>query len=215
VLPREDARDVLILDETGTPLDPADPFAALPLGALVGTSSVRRQAQLLHVRPDLRITSMRGNVATRLRKLREGECQASLLALAGLNRLEMTVPNAVVLPPEAMLPAAAQGIVGITVRAGDTTLRQRLSAIEDPIARIAATAERAVLAALDGSCRTPIGAHARVLEDGTLTLTGLVARADGSFLLRRTSTGAPADAARIGAALGASLHAEVPADLFG
>jgi hydroxymethylbilane synthase len=215
VLAREDPRDVLILGEAGNPPDPADPFAALPHGALVGTSSVRRQAQLLHTRPDLRVASIRGNVQTRLRKLREGECQASLLALAGLNRLGMSVLNAVTLPPEAMLPAAAQGIVGITVRAGDTALRQHLATIEDAMSRVIATAERAVLAALDGSCRTPIGAHARLLDDGTLTLTGLVARADGSFLLRRTSTGAAADAARIGTDLGASLHAAAPADLFG
>jgi hydroxymethylbilane synthase len=215
VLAREDARDVLILGDTcGTP-DPTDPFAALPQGALVGTSSVRRQAQLRHARPDLQVASIRGNVQTRLRKLHDGECQASLLALAGLNRLGMTLPNATVLPPEAMLPAAAQGIVGITVRAGGTALRQRLATIEDTASRVVATAERAVLAALDGSCRTPIGAHATLQPDGMLTLTGMVARADGSFLLRRTATGSIADAERIGTELGASLHADSPADLFG
>jgi hydroxymethylbilane synthase len=214
VLAREDARDVLILGDTcGTP-DPADPLKALPHGALVGTSSVRRQAQLLHARPDLRTASIRGNVQTRLRKLQQGECQASLLALAGLNRLGMTVSNAVVLPPEIILPAAAQGIIGITVRAGDTALRDRLAAIEDATSRVVATAERAVLAALDGSCRTPIGAHAHLLADGSLTLTGLVARADGSFLARRTLAGPAADAHRIGTELGASLHADAPADLF-
>jgi hydroxymethylbilane synthase len=214
VLAREDARDVLILGDTcGTP-DPADPLTALPHGALVGTSSVRRQAQLLHARPDLRTASIRGNVQTRLRKLQQGECQASLLALAGLNRLGMTVSNAVVLPPEIMLPAAAQGIIGITVRTGNTALRDRLAVIEDATSRAVATAERAVLAALDGSCRTPIGAHARLLADGSLTLTGLVARADGSFLQRRTLAGSAADARRIGTELGASLHADAPADLF-
>jgi hydroxymethylbilane synthase len=175
---------------------------------------VRRQAQLLHARPDLRTTSIRGNVQTRLRKLREGECQASLLALAGLNRLGITVPNAAVLAPEIMLPAAAQGIIGITVRAGDTALRNRLANIEDTASRAVATAERALLAALDGSCRTPIGAHATLQTDGSLTLTGLVARPDGSFLLRRTLVGAAADAARIGTELGTSLHADAPADLF-
>jgi hydroxymethylbilane synthase len=214
VLTREDARDVLILgDACGTP-DPTDPFAALPPGGLVGTSSVRRQAQLRHVRPDLQVVSIRGNVQTRVRKLRDGECQASLLALAGLNRLGMALPNAVVLPPEVMLPAAAQGIVGITVRAGDAALRQRLASIEDKTSRIVATAERAMLGALDGSCRTPIGAYATVRPDGVLTLTGMVARADGSFLLRRTATGSAPDAERIGAELGASLHADSPADLF-
>ncbi|HEX3575853.1 MAG TPA: hydroxymethylbilane synthase, partial [Rhodopila sp.] len=198
VLAREDARDVLILGDSCATPDPTDPLAALPHAAVVGTSSVRRQAQLLHARPDLRVASIRGNVQTRLRKLREGECQASMLALAGLRRLGMEVQRGAVLEPETMVPAAAQGIVGITVRTDDTALRDRLSQIEDPASRVVATAERALLGALDGSCRTPIGAHARLLADGTITLTGLVARADGSFLLKRTLTGAAADAARIG-----------------
>jgi len=135
--------------------------------------------------------------------------------VAGLNRLGMTVPNAVVLDSEVMLPAAAQGIVGITVRAADTALRDLLGTIEDATSRVVATAERALLGALDGSCRTPIGAHASMRDDGSLTLTGLVARTDGSFLLRRAETGSAADAIRIGAALGASLRADAPADLFG
>jgi hydroxymethylbilane synthase len=214
-LPREDARDVLILGDTcGTP-DPANQLAALPHAALVGTSSVRRQAQLLHARPDLRVASIRGNVQTRLRKLRDGECQASLLALAGLRRLHLEIPRAIVLDPQTMLPAAAQGIVGITVRTADTAIRNLLAMIEDPASRIAATAERAMLATLDGSCRTPIGAHAQLRPDGSLTLTGMVARTDGSFLLRRTLDGPPADAIRIGEALGAILRAGSPADLFG
>ena len=215
VLAREDARDVLILGDTCDEPDPADPLSALPHGALVGTSSVRRQAQLLYARPDLRVASIRGNVQTRLRKLRDGECQASLLALAGLHRLGMDIPRAAVLDPETMLPSAAQGIVGITVRADDTALLDLLHKVEDPSARIAGTAERALLGALDGSCRTPIGAHARVMADGTLNLTGLVARADGSFLLRRSQTAATADAALVGAELGGSLRADAPADLFG
>jgi hydroxymethylbilane synthase len=215
VLAREDARDVLILQDTQTTPDPADPLAALPHGALVGTSSVRRQAQLLHARPDLRIVSIRGNVQTRLRKLRDGECQATTLALAGLRRLGMDIPGAAILAPETMLPAAAQGIVGITIRSRDAALRDLLAKIEDPMSRAVATAERAVLAALDGSCRTPIGAHARLLPDGALTLSGLVARADGSFLLRRTATGPAKDAARIGEDLGTGLRADAPADLFG
>jgi hydroxymethylbilane synthase len=214
-LTREDARDVLILGDTcGTP-DPSNPFAALPHAALVGTSSVRRQAQLLHARPDLRVASIRGNVQTRLRKLSEGECQASMLALAGLRRLRMEIPNAVVLDPGVMVPSAAQGIVGITVRSDDIALRERLLKIEDPASRVAATAERAMLAALDGSCRTPIGAHAELTPDGNMTLTGLVARSDGSFLLHRTLAGPKADAERIGADLGDSLRADSPADLFG
>lgn len=215
MLQREDARDVLILGATCGPADPGDPFAALPPAALIGTSSVRRQAQLLHARPDLRVASIRGNVQTRLRKLGDQECQASMLALAGLHRLELDVPGAVILAPEIMVPSAAQGIVAITVRADDTALRDLLARIEDQVSRTVATAERAMLARLDGSCRTPIGAYARLLPDGGLTLTGLVARADGSFLLKRVLSGSAADALRIGDDLGASLRADAPADLFG
>ena len=126
--------------------------------------------------------------------MRDCECQATTLALAGLRRLGMDIPGAIILDPEKMLPAATQGIVGITLRADDTALHELCSQIEDPTSRAVATAERALLAALDGSCRTPIGAHARLLTDGSLTLTGLIARVDGSFLLRRSETGAATDA---------------------
>jgi hydroxymethylbilane synthase len=211
---REDPRDVLVLGAACHAFDPADPFAALPVGALIGTSSVRRQAQLLHARPDLRITSIRGNVQTRLRKLGEGQCDASMLALAGLLRLGLDVPGAVTLDPEIMVPAAAQGIVGITVRADDVELRELLAAIEDPQARAVATAERSMLAELDGSCRTPIGGYARMLPDGQLKLTGMVARADGSFLLTRSLSGRPADAERLGQTLGTALRVDTPMDIF-
>jgi hydroxymethylbilane synthase len=113
-----------------------------------------------------------------------------------------------------MVPAAGQGIVGITVRAADTGLRDMLAAIDDADAKTASTAERAMLAVLDGSCRTPIGAHARLLPDGGLHLTGLLARPDGRFLLRRDLQGPSADAGRIGRDLGASLRAAAPRDLF-
>ena len=219
VLPREDPRDVLILSgpilrDRDATAGAADPLEALPYAALVGTSSVRRQAQLLHRRPDLRLAPIRGNVQTRLEKLRNGEFQATMLALAGLRRLEMDVPGMVVLDPAIMVPAAAQGIVGVTVRAGDTALRAVLAEMEDPASRIAATAERALLGSLDGSCRTPIGAHAHLLPDGCLTLTGLVARADGSFLLKRSLDGTPAGAQRLGEQLGAMLRGDSPAGLF-
>jgi hydroxymethylbilane synthase len=192
----------------------AEPFSALPHGALVGTSSVRRQAQLLHARPDLKVASIRGNVQTRLRKLKEGECQASMLAMAGLNRLEMEVPGTVVLDPESMVPSSAQGIVGITARADDTQVLELLARIEDAEARVAAEGERSLLGELDGSCRTPIGGHLRIQADGSVVVTGLVARADGTFLLKRSLSGAPEDAARIGRELGASLRTDSPADLF-
>lgn len=213
-LAREDARDTLIVAPGLPTPDPADPYACLPSGAIVGTSSPRRQAQLLHARPDLRMTLLRGNVQTRIDKLRAGDCQATLLALAGLRRLGVESAASVVLDPEIMVPSAGQGIVGVTVRESDLALREMLSGIEDRVAKSVATAERALLAELDGSCRTPIGGHARLLPDGTLHLTGLVAREDGSFALKRSLRGAPADAARIGAELGASLRADSPADIF-
>lgn len=211
---REDARDALILGPNCQPVDAADPYACLPGGAIIGTSSVRRQAQLLHARPDLHIVTLRGNVQTRLSKLAAGECAASLLALAGLRRLGLEDRASLVLDPDAMVPAAGQGIVGITVRAADTELRDLLSAIEDPEAKAVSTAERAMLAELDGSCRTPIGGYARLLPTGELHLTGLVARTDGTFLLKNSLHGAAADAERIGRELGGHLRADSPRDLF-
>ena len=213
-LRREDARDALILGSADAHADPADPFASLPAGAVIGTSSVRRQAQLLHARPDLAITTLRGNVQTRLDKLAAGACAASLLAYAGLKRLGLADRASVVLDPDAMVPAAGQGIVGVTVREDDTELRELLAAIEDPEAKAVATAERALLARLDGSCRTPIGGYARLLPNGELHLTGLVARTDGSFLLKRSLHGAAGDAERIGNELGAGLRADSPHDIF-
>jgi hydroxymethylbilane synthase len=214
VLKREDPRDALILNQTLSPTSQDDPLSLLPIGALIGTSSVRRQAQLLHARPDLRMTILRGNVQTRLRKLHQGDCQASLLAVAGLNRLNMQVPGMVPLEPGVLLPAAAQGVVGITLREDDADLLALVAAIDNPESRIAATAERALLATLDGSCRTPIGGHATLLPHRQIVLTGLVARADGTFLLKDSLSGGQDDALRIGHELGAMLRAGSPVDLF-
>ncbi len=218
-LKREDARDVLVLrPDLPKRNDPADPYSVLPYGAVIGTASVRRQAQLLHARPDLRSVMLRGNVQTRLDKLSQRLCDASLLALAGLRRLDMEDRADLVLDPDVMVPSAGQGIVGVTVRENDAELRELLSAIEDDEARAVSTAERGLLAELDGSCRTPIGGYARLdrtAPDGPrLLLTGLVARADGSFLLKRSVEGAPADAERLGRDLGASLRADSPPNLF-
>ncbi|MDO9707447.1 hydroxymethylbilane synthase [Paracraurococcus lichenis] len=213
-LPREDARDAIVLGPVCDPPDPADPLACIPRGALVGTASVRRQSQILHLRPDLRCEIIRGNVQTRLSRVRNGDFAASFLALAGLRRLGLEIEAGIVLDPAVMVPAAGQGIVGVTVRAADGELRDLLAAIECPEARAVSTAERALLGALDGSCRTPIGGHARLRPDGRLELTGLVARADGSFLLRHRVEGAPADAARLGTELGDRLRAEAPADIL-
>jgi hydroxymethylbilane synthase len=216
-LKREDARDALILPPPGRGrvVDPADPWGALPAGAVVGTASVRRQAQLLAARPDLCVATIRGNVQTRLARVAGGEVAASLLALAGLRRLGLEAEAAAVLDPEAMVPAAGQGIVGVTVREDDVELRELLAAIEDREAAAVSAAERALLGALDGSCRTPIGGHARLLAaGGGLHLTGLVARAAGSFLLKRSMVGDASDAARLGAELGRELRRDSPGDIF-
>ena len=213
-LPREDPRDVLILGPELEAVGADDPYAGLPHGATIGSSSVRRQAQLLHARPDLRVANIRGNVHSRLDKVRRGEFAASLLAMAGLVRLGLEHEADVPIEAEIMVPAACQGIVGITVRASDRELHELLSAIADKDANCAAAAERALLGSLDGSCHTPIGAYARLLPEGRMCLTGLVARSDGSFLLKRTLECLRADAARAGAELGASLRQDSPRDLF-
>ena len=213
-LKREDPRDALILNED-LDLPPADaPYSTLPYGSIVASSSVRRQSQLLHARPDLQVVNIRGNVHGRLDKVKRGDYPASLLALAGMRRLGLEDEASVVIDPSVMVPSACQGIVGVTVRAGDKELQGLLGAIEDKQARVAATAERALLGSLDGSCRTPIGAYAQLLPEGRMHLTGLVARIDGSFLLRREIECLQADAARAGAELGDSLRLDSPRDLF-
>ena len=149
-----------------------------------------------------------------LDKISRGDCTASFLAYAGLRRLDLAHAASLVLDPETMVPAAGQGIVGVTVRQDDGELRDLLAAIEDREARAVAAAERALLHALDGSCRTPIGGYARLLADGTLHLTGMVAREDGSFLLKRSAVCAVADAERLGREMGEGLRADSPIDLF-
>ena len=131
-----------------------------------------------------------------------------------MRRLGLEDEASVVIDPSVMVPSSCQGIVGITVRGRDTELHELLSGIEDRSARAVSRAERAMLAALDGSCRTPIGGHARILPTGELHLTGLIARPDGSFLLKRSLHGAAADAERLGRELGDSLRADSPADIF-
>jgi hydroxymethylbilane synthase len=214
VLTREDARDVLILGPECGKVDPWNPWDCLPTGGLIGTASVRRQAQLLHARPDLNVSVIRGNVATRLNKVATGAYAATLLAYAGLRRLDLAAHASLVIHPEFMVPAAGQGIVGITVRESDHQMRTLLAAIEDPEARAMATAERAMLAVLDGSCNTPIGAYARITPDGALHLTGLLASPDGAFMVKRRVAGAIGDAAGIGFTLGMMLRQEAPAWIF-
>ncbi|MPY72953.1 MAG: hydroxymethylbilane synthase [Alphaproteobacteria bacterium] len=200
MLPREDPRDVL-LSQGARRLDD------LPQGARIGTSSIRRQAQLLHRRPDFRIVPFRGNVETRLRKLEDGEAEATLLAAAGLKRLGRLDAATEILDPGAMLPAAGQGAIGIETRSADAATRTLLEAIDHPETAIRVAAERAMLAVLDGSCRTPIGALAELdRAGGTLTLQGLVARPDGSALHRREGCAAAADALAMAVGLGAELR---------
>jgi hydroxymethylbilane synthase len=214
VLPREDVRDALVLAPDCPPDERRGPLCGVPAGARIGTASARRLAQLRHLRPDLRFDLMRGNVQTRLRKLESGDFAATVLAMAGLNRLGMEGRAALILDTEDMLPAAGQGVIAVTARAEDHATRELLARIDDAESRVAAVAERALVAALDASCRSPVGAHARLLPDGRLHLTGLVAREDGSFLLRRSLQGAPAEAAGLGTALGQALRADSPSDLF-
>lgn len=213
-LPREDVRDALILSDTCDLPDDDHPYDCLPQGAVIGTCSVRRQAQLLHARPDLKITMMRGNVHSRLDKIRHGDCAASLLAMAGLRRLGLEAEASLALAPATMLPAACQGIVGITAREDATELRDLLKIVEDRASRIAATAERAMLGTLDGSCSTPIGAFGELLPGDRLRLSGLLASVDGSFLRRGVIEGSTAEAARLGVELGTILKAGAPAAVF-
>ncbi len=195
-LPREDPRDTLL---------GAASIGALPNGARVGTASLRRSAQLLAVRPDLTITLMRGNVGTRLDKLAAGEVDATLLAVAGLKRLGRADAIGAVLEPAEFLPAVAQGVVGIERRAGDAQTEALLTPLNDGPTALCVTAERAMLAALDGTCHTPIGGLA-TLDGGRLTLDGLLVWPDGSGLERLRQAGDSSDAAAIGTALGAELR---------
>jgi len=175
---------------------------ALPKGARIGTSSLRRQAQLKVARPDLVIHALRGNVDTRVRKLEEGEYDAIILAAAGLTRLGKMQLVKEVLSEEFMCPAAGQGALGIEIRAGDEEMRKHLTFLDDPAARAATTCERALLHKLGGGCQVPIGAFAEMRE-GLLHLTAIVARPDGSTILRESQSGSQAVA--LGEAVGDSL----------
>ena len=202
---REDPRDVLIARDAGSVTGLAD----LPAGARVGTGSLRRQAQLLAARPDLRVVPMRGNVGTRLRKVADGAADATLLALAGLSRLGQAVEGMAVLAPDDMLPAVGQGALGIECRSGDERVKALLQPIADPATTAAVQCERALLEALDGSCRTPIAGLAVRNGKGGLSLDALIARPDGSACHRLSRFGAVADAAAIGRDAGAVLREAV------
>jgi hydroxymethylbilane synthase len=197
--PRDDPRDALV-SASGAAL------ASLPPGAKVGTASLRRQAQLLRHRPDFAVLPIRGNVNTRLGKMMAGEVDAMVLALCGLQRLDFAGYATEILPREIMLPAVGQGALAVECRAADETVRQLVSPLHDPVSAACVNAERAMLAALDGSCRTPIAGFAEA-DGGWLTIEGLLLRSDGSGEVRERLEGALGDADTIGTELGKALRA--------
>jgi hydroxymethylbilane synthase len=205
-LAREDARDVFISRR-------AQRIAALPAGAVVGTASLRRQAQVKRLRPDLAIVPMRGNVETRLRKLEAGEVDATLLALAGLKRLGLERAATAVLSIDEFLPAVGQGIIAIETRADDLRTRDFLRPLDEAASSAALIAERAFLAALDGSCRTPIAGHATV-SGSRLHFRGLIAKPDGSETIETQRAGTAIDAAALGADAGQELRRRAGANFF-
>lgn len=179
---REDARDAWI-HRDGTPL------AESPAGTRVGTSSLRRAAIVRALRPDLEIVPLRGNLDSRLEKLRaDGDVDAIIVAAAGLNRLGYGNQATELLDPEVFVPAVGQGCLAVVIRAGDTNRRTFCAGLNDPAARVAAEAERAFLEELEGDCRIPLGGHA-VLDDNYIQMTGLLATPDGATVIRRTRRG--------------------------
>jgi hydroxymethylbilane synthase len=205
-LPREDPRDALVSRI-------AKNLGELPRNALVGTSSPRRQALLMRARPDLRITPLRGNVETRLRKIEASEMDAAVLAVAGLKRLGLFSAAATALEVEEFLPAAGQGAIAIETRSNDENARTHAAAIDDADTHTALAAERAFLAALGGSCRTPIAGHAR-LDGDTVRFRGLIAKTDGSDAIEASRQGRRTDAAALGADAGHEIKTRAGADFF-
>ena len=205
-LPREDARDAFISRK-------AKSLRELPAGAVVGTASLRRQALVKRLRPDLAVVPLRGNVETRLRKVDAAEVDATLLAVAGLKRLGLLAAATALLDLDEFLPAVGQGAIGIETRADDAATRALLAAIDDPDTATAVTAERAFLAVLDGSCRTPIAGHARV-SGAAVRFRGMIAKPDGSAALEVVREGRREDAAALGAAAGHELKARAGAGFF-
>jgi hydroxymethylbilane synthase len=190
-LPREDVRDAFISLRVGS-------LAALPKNAVLGTSSLRRQAQVKRLRPDLQVITYRGNVDTRLRKLEEGVADATLLAFAGLKRLGLEERVTALIETDDMLPAVAQGAIGVETREGDERMAGLLGALNDADTTTCVACERAFLAVLDGSCRTPIAGLAELTGGGALRFRGEILAPDGSQRHAAERRGARADAAAIG-----------------
>lgn len=197
-LPREDPRDAFISRVAGDVM-------ALPRGAVIGSSSVRRIAQLKHLRPDLVAVPFRGNVETRLAKLDRGETAATMLACAGLNRLGLAHEITAVMAPDIMLPAVAQGAIGLQIRQGDDRMAELIAPLNDPATARQVAAERAFLILLEGSCRTPIAGHA-VLTGDRLAFHGMTLLLDGSKVFEARREGLADDAERLGREAGEEVR---------
>jgi hydroxymethylbilane synthase len=206
LLPREDVRDAFISSKAAT-------LAELPKGAVVGTSSLRRQAQVKSLRPDLMVVPLRGNVETRLRKLADGVADATLLACAGLKRLGLADRITAPVPTEEMLPAVAQGAIGVECRADDTEMAQLIAPINHQATALAVAVERAFLARLEGSCRTPIAGLAE-LVGGRLTFRGAILTPDGSQSHQTKREGRPEEGLRLAEDAAAELLAKAGPDFF-
>lgn len=187
---------------------------SLPLEASIGSSSLRRQAQLLAMRPDLNITHMRGNIDTRLKKLQGGDCDAILLATAGIFRLGLHARYMQQLPENVILPAVGQGALGIECQEDNYNVLALLANLEDRDTRVCVQAERAFLRALDGGCQVPIGGYAHMLDEDNMELEGLIAEPDGSLILRGRRSGDAIDAVKIGQTLAAELMEDGGSDIL-
>jgi hydroxymethylbilane synthase len=205
-LPREDVRDAFISRR-------AKSLAELPEGSVVGTASLRRQALVRRLRPDVSVVPLRGNVETRLRKLDDGVVDATLLALAGLRRLGLAHVATAIMPAGEFLPAVGQGAIALETRVDDGKTRDIVAAINDADTATALAAERAFLAELDGSCRTPIAGHAAIVGSD-VRFRGMILRPDGSEAHEATRTGARQDAAMLGADAARELKTRASADFF-
>lgn len=206
MLPREDVRDVLISKKGWT-------LEELPEHAVVGTSSLRRAAMVQHHRPDITIIPFRGNVLTRLQKLEDGVADATLLAMAGLNRLKLEIQGMIIFDPERFIPAVAQGAVGLQCRADDIFMGERLAKCNDAATFACATAERAMLRVLDGSCRTPIAGYATLKGKG-MRLRGMVLKSDGSRVESHIEQWDETDPVKAGEEVGQRLLEKIGKDFF-
>jgi len=206
MLPREDVRDAFISLRHSS-------IADLPAGAVVGSSSLRRQAQVRRLRPDLKVTDFRGNIDTRLRKLEQGVADATFLACAGLKRVGRSDRITRIMGTEEMLPAVAQGAIGIEIRSADAETARLVSALNHQPTAICVEMERAFLARLEGSCRTPIAGLAE-LDNGIIHFRGLILSPDGSRFFETERRGSPADASAMGDDAGRELRSRAGPGFF-